>query len=137
MARPRVVTPDACQKTKKRRSSQLAGICDAISGGEGSAQLKDELDKEGRDKLLKDEAFSREISPEEALSLKATHGFAWNKIRSMRRYRHATQKAKFTMHVHFSWFRSHGIVMPSEKRMRQCSDDLLGSNLASELDHSP
>lgn len=31
------------------------------------------------------------------------------------------------------WFRSHGIVIPSEKRMRECSDDLLGSNLTSEL----
>ena len=78
VTQPRVVTTDAGQKTKRRRSSQLTGIRDAISGGA-------ELDKDGRDKLLKDEAFSREISPEKALSLKTT--FAWNKIRSMWRYR--------------------------------------------------
>ena len=68
-----------------RRSSDLAGIRETISGGEGAAQLKDELDKEGRDKLLETEEFYREISPEEALALKATHGFPWKKIRNMRR----------------------------------------------------
>ena len=56
VTQPRVVTSDAGQKTKRRRSSQLTGIRDAISGEEGGA----ELDKDGRDKPLKDEALSRE-----------------------------------------------------------------------------
>ena len=86
VTRPRVDTGKASSATKRRRSTQLAGIRGAISGGDSCAQLKDELDKEGRDKLLTDESFSKEISPEEALSLKATHGFAWSKIRRMRRY---------------------------------------------------
>lgn len=54
----RVVTPDGFQRFKRRRSSQLAVIHDAITGGKCGAQLDDELDKEGWDKLLKDEAFS-------------------------------------------------------------------------------
>ena len=87
VSRPRIATSDASQKTRRRRSNQLAGIRDTVSGGKSSAQLQDELDKEGRDKLLSDEAFCREISPEEALSLKSTHGFPWNKIRNMRRYK--------------------------------------------------
>ena len=98
MTRPRVDTSEACFKTKRRRSSELAGIRETISGGEGSFQLKDELDKEGRDKLLNDESFSKEISAEEALSLKATHGFAWSKIRRMRRY--TLLKAAHASNVH-------------------------------------
>ena len=61
----------------------------------GTVEGKDELDKEGRDKLLNDDE-SKQISPEEALSLK---GFAWSKIRRMRR--HILKSV-----VHITWHHS-------------------------------
>ena len=37
------------------------------------------------------------------------------------------------MYIAYRWFKAHGIVVPSEKRQRKLSSDLLGTNLTSEL----
>ena len=78
-----MATPDAASSTKRRRSSEQAGVRETISGGEAaaSAQLQEEIGKEGRRKLMEDPGFARPISVEESLLMKTSMGLPWHKIR--------------------------------------------------------
>ena len=93
-------TLDASHMTKRRRSSELAGIREAVSGGEKAAavQLEDELDKEGRKKLMTDSEFRKKITTEDALAMKATLALPWNKLRIMRRYNYCNYTCTHTPH---------------------------------------
>ena len=88
VTKSRVATPDAASSTKRRRSSELAGVRETISGGEeaASAQLQEKIGKEGRRKLMEDPVFARPISVEESLLMKTSMGLPWHKIRQGRRY---------------------------------------------------
>ncbi len=85
-----MATPDASQKTKRRRSYQLASVRQSVSGGVEAArgQLEDEfriLDKEEREKLLYHSDFAVELTTEDSLAMKANPALPWNKLRIMRR----------------------------------------------------
>ena len=136
VTKPRVATPDAATRTKRRRSSQLAGVREAVSGGASAAsvQLQDEVGKDVRGKLVSDSKFSTQISTQESLAMKASLALPWNKLRIMRRYTICTCTEQM-VHIYcalFRWFKAHGITIPSEKRKRKMSQELLLDNLQSE-----
>ena len=76
VTKPRVATPEAATRTKRRRSSQLAGVREVVSGGADttSVQLQDEVGKEARRKLISESTFTKEISTQESLAMKASLG---------------------------------------------------------------
>ena len=89
MPRPRVSSLQASAKTKRRHSFQLAEVCEAVSGGGGEAaqqQLGDELDKDGREKLVCSKDFTVSLTTEESLAMKVSLVLPRNKLRIMRRY---------------------------------------------------
>ena len=51
-----------------------------------SVQLQDEVGREGREKLLSSADFCKEITPHEALAMKANLGLPLKKLRIMSRY---------------------------------------------------
>ena len=86
MSRPRVSSLEASAKTKRRHSFQLAEVRHVMSGGGEAAQqqLRNELDKEGREKLVCSKNFTAAIATEESLAMKASLVLPWNKLRIMR-----------------------------------------------------
>ena len=99
-------TLDASHMTKRRRSSELAGIREAVSGGEKAAavQLEDELDKEGRKKLMTDSEFRKKVTTKDALAMKATLALPWNKLRIMRRYNYRNYTCTHTHPTTFTTY---------------------------------
>ena len=83
----RVATPEAATWTKRRRSSQLAGVREMVSGRADatSVQLLDEVGKEARRKLISESTFTKEISTQESLAIKTSLGLPLKKLRIMRR----------------------------------------------------
>lgn len=133
MSRPRVATSDAASRTKRRRSHQLADIRETISGGAKAAQdqLQDEvllLDKEEREKLLRDPTFSGTLFTIDAMATKANLSLPWHKLRIMRKYGLGYQNYWYvlsSLSLPRRWLRACGILMPSEKKQRLLSHKLL------------
>ena len=46
-----------------------------------AVQLQDEVGKEARRKLISDSKFTKEISTQESLAMKASLGLPWKKLR--------------------------------------------------------
>lgn len=85
MTKPRIFSQEASKGTKRRRSAQLAGVRELVSGSQEAAtvQLREEI---GREKLLQDSQFHAEITTADALAMKANYSLPWNKLRLVRRY---------------------------------------------------
>ena len=114
-----MATTDAACRTKRRRSGQLAGVRNTVSGGADAAavQLQEEIGK--RNKLMADPQFARPISAEESLLVKTSMGLPWHKIRQGRRYVvHAQTRNTY------SW---------SERKLQKLSAELLVEDLESEM----
>ena len=88
MTKPRITSPEASKGTKRRRSSQLAGVREVVSGSPeaATAQLQEELGREEREKMLYSSGFNSKITPQEALAMKVNLNLPWKKLRIMRRY---------------------------------------------------
>ena len=100
-----------------------------------SVQLQDEVGREGREKLLSSADFCREITPHEALAMKANLGLPWKKLRIMSRYMYmpnTIHKRVHSISYNTRWLKERGLTLPSEKRQRALSHDVLGDNLKSE-----
>ena len=131
-----MATTDAACRTKQRRSGQLAGVRNTVSGGADAAavQLQEEIGKEARKKLMADPQFARPISAEESLLMKTSMGLPWHKIRQGRRYVvHVLTNPKCSTYNTYSWFRANGIIIPSERKLRKLSAELLVEDLESEM----
>ena len=93
---------------------QLARVREVVSGGREAAcqQLDDELDKEGRQKLLCSKEFSVALTTEESLAMKTNLVLPWKKLRVMRRYSTCTCisvcNIKNVLRKTYRWFKARG-----------------------------
>lgn len=86
--KPTVSSCEASKKTLRRRSNELECHRRVVSGGEGLAQMRDEvksLTSQDRLALFKDMEFKIEIPALTGLALKADLCLPWNRMRTMKR----------------------------------------------------
>ena len=80
VTKPQIVTPEASKGSKRRRTAQLAGNREIVSGGQEVAQA--EMSSEGRANFLLQPEF---CTTADALAMKASLSLHWNKLRIMSR----------------------------------------------------
>ena len=106
VTRARVCSDEGAKQVVRRRSSEVAQYRAIVSGRSASAQLQDEVAALSTDecqRLVDTAEFSVEITPDDALALKADLMIPWKKMRTMRRYKNT--------HVHVAITSSMNITL--------------------------
>lgn len=108
-------------------------VREVISKGAFQYEVK-ALSRDDRQALLEQAKISDAISPNNILALKVDLSIPWNKLRFLRRYRYIqVYTNKLTYALHHRWMSGWNIQLGSERRMRSLANELIGSNLASEM----
>lgn len=82
-------TSEASSKTVTYRNRALANLRNNISGGDSTVQLQSELrslNKEERERVLKEANLPITIPPEHVLAMKADLALPWARMRDISRY---------------------------------------------------
>ena len=120
MRKPRILSPDSLKGTKRRRSAELAGIREVVSGGQEAAMAQPE-EETGKEKSVN-------VTTTDALILKSQLSLPWNKLREMRRYYTAFHFCTLSFTIS-RYLNTCGIQLPSERKQRKLSHEILGGNL--------
>ena len=84
----RVPSSAASQRTRRRRTLQLARVRGIISGGSPTEQMAAEvqsLSVERKEELLKEASLPLVIPADHGLAIKTTNRFTWKQMRGVRR----------------------------------------------------
>lgn len=86
VAIPQVDSDQCCSRTIRRRSHTLGEYRVIIGGSCSDVLIAHEvksLEREGRQKLLREAHITLEIPPEKGLAMKADLALPWNKMREI------------------------------------------------------